>query len=63
MRVVQTRAPVAQQPMHGLGAEHRLGGDRQRDGSRMNGCVCDPPIPPWNEMSSSNAQPSSATGS
>ena len=25
----------------------------------MKGCVCGPPRPPWNEMSSSKAQPSS----
>ena len=29
----------------------------------MNGRVCGPPMPPWNEISSSNAQPSSSGGS
>ena len=28
-------------------------------GYRMNGLVCGPPSPPWNEISSSNAQPCS----
>src|ERR1700722_14429113 len=32
-------------------------------GCRMNGRVWGPPRPPWNEISSSNAQPSSSSGS
>ena len=32
-------------------------------GYRTNGRVCGPPIPPWKEMSSSKAQPSSSSGS
>jgi len=38
-------------------------GAARRRGWRMNGSVCGPPIPPWNEISSSNAQPSSSAGS
>ena len=30
-------------------------------GKRMNGRVCSPPMPPWNEISSSKAQPSSSS--
>ena len=40
-----------------------MGSSRQREpgGASRNGRVCGPPRPPWNEISSSNAQPSSST--
>ena len=38
-------------------------GSGRPGGARRNGRVCGPPRPPWKEISSSNAQPSSSTGS
>ena len=49
--------------MDGLGAEIGSSGRGNAAGNMMKGRVCDPPMPPWKEISSSNAQPSSSSGS
>ena len=49
--------------MDRLGPHERLGGHRQVHRMRMKGCVWNPPMPPWKEISSSKAQPSWVTGS
>ena len=50
--------------VHGGGADDRLVGQRERAaGTGRTPRVCGPPSPPWKEISSSNAQPSSSAGS
>jgi len=48
---------TAAAPMIGPGGSVSVGG------YRMNGRVCAPPRPPWKQISSSKAQPSSSSGS
>ena len=38
-------------------------GSGSRAGQSRKARVCEPPMPPWKEMSSSKAQPSSSAGS
>ena len=59
----KVRAPAAQQLVDPPRADQRLVGKWKLRGWRMNGFVCGPPMPPWKEISSSNAQPSSSSGS
>ncbi len=49
--------------MDRLGAGDRPLGRGKAAGYMMNGRVCGPPMPPWKEISSSKAQPSSSSGS
>ena len=60
---LETLAPGHEHLVHAGRADDRPVRQRQRAGWRMNGRVCGPPRPPWNEISSSNAQPSSSCGS
>ena len=60
---LQPAPPAGEQ---GVDARRRRRSARRAAGSaagwRMNARVCGPPSPPWNEISSSNAQPSSSVG-
>ncbi len=63
-RSVQLAPPAEQQRVHRRGADDRLvRGAARCGGCRMKGRVCGPPRPPWKEISSSKAQPSSSVGS
>ena len=55
--------PAHENAVHARGAEDGAGWHREMPGCRMNGRVCWPPMPPWKQISSSNAQPSSSSGS
>ena len=61
---IQLPAPAGEQRVHrGRAQRPARAGISSRSGWRMNGRVCGPPRPPWKEISSSKAQPSSSSGS
>ena len=63
IRTLQVAPPAGQHRVHRRGADDRLAGAGSSFGYSRNGRVCGPPSPPWKEISSSNAQPSSRSGS
>ena len=56
-------APAREDGVHAGGADDRFGRCLEVRGWRMNARVWNPPMPPWKQISSSNAQPSSSSGS
>ena len=58
--VVEERSPAGQDGVDLAAPTMRCLWERELNGARMNGRVCEPPMPPWNEISSSKAQPSSS---
>ena len=59
---LQRAAPAREKPVDGAAPTIGSAG-AGGFGVEENGRVCGPPSPPWNEISSSNAQPSSSSGS
>ena len=60
---LEKAAPARQQRLDAGRADDRLAGSGSSAGASTNGRVCGPPRPPWNEISSSKAQPWSSIGS